>query len=259
MNKCTKVVWLLLVLLVFFVTACAQMDDKKLSPYDLAQFRNVLNNSRLQWPESHAVVTYGQFEDFTAEYFYLSKDGYMTFETRRGQYDDVTRVELRQGPDEWKTSARKMQRMLGELRLFYPETIKEYTWMQIHDTKTTEPYINKPLLRLLWRKKRAGNLDHLWAIVRTNKYATGGSAPLWVDLGARPNGFFRAEVSIQNNVLIVKINNLEKLNYNVSYWQEYQNAFKAGIYLSGSANEDIGIDDKLVKLQFRSLRYDLLK
>ena len=244
-------------LILQLISACVDAaEGSSLIPYSSLKFRPVLSQAKLQWPDSRTAVGYGQFEGFASEYFYLSEQGFLTFATAKGDYDDISRVELRQGPDEWKTSSKIQKRMFAELRCPRPDKVKEYTWLQIHDNPRKSG-INKPLLRLLWRAKRAGKSDHLWAVVRTNKFAQGGSEPLWQDLGKRPEGFFKAEITVANNRLIVRINQQTMLDRDVSYWQEYSNYFKAGIYLSGSANDDVSPADKLLKIQFRELGFDL--
>jgi len=249
---------LLMILLFGLLAACANaIDAIRLVPYDLAKFRAVLDRSKLQYPNSNTDVPYGEFEAVQTDYFYLSDGGFMTFETIKGRHDDVKRVELRQGPDVWKTSTGSLKRMHAELKLFYPETIREYSWMQIHDSGANEPFINKPLIRLLWRKERKGKDDHLWAVIRTSNRPNGGPSPLWVDMGKRPNSFFEAEIRVYNNLLSVTIDNREILRKDVSYWQEFSNYFKTGIYLSGSVNDGIGPNQKLVKVQFKTLLYQL--
>ena len=254
----TKILLTLVLVQLVILSACAKaLDSSSLAPYNLPKFRSVLDKSKLQYPESNTDIKYGEFKGVHRDYFYLSEEGFMTFETVRGQHNDIIRVELRQGPDEWKTSSSSLKRMVAELKLFYPEIIREYSWLQVHDSAASEPHINKPLIRLLWRKERKGKNDHIWAVIRTNNQAWGGSSALWVDLGKRPNGFFKAEIAIQNNLLTVNIEADVKLSKDVSYWQEFSNYFKAGIYLSGSANEGISANQKLVKVQFRSLFYQL--
>ncbi|RMF65928.1 MAG: polysaccharide lyase family 7 protein, partial [Calditrichaeota bacterium] len=180
-----------------------------------------------------------EFEGFADWYFYLaqtSSDNYMTFVMS----GDHNRSELRQ-MNEWKTSTSSWRKMIGEVKCFYPSTssLDQYTFMQIHDSDG----INKPLVRLVWLRSRSGKSDHLWAVIRTS---VSSSSYQYVDLGARPSGFFKAEIKVRNNTLKVKINGVTKVSKNVSYWSAYHNYFKAGVYL-----QDAGT----AKVQFKSLKY----
>jgi hypothetical protein len=225
-------------------------------PYDLVKFQSVLDQSKLQWPQSGTEVDYGAFQGFHADHFYLSNDGYMTFETENS---GTKRVELREGPQEWFTSTRALKHIVGEVKCFYPDTIKEYTWMQIHDNKNSGVGgINKPLVRLAWikeKKDNAGHLltDYLWAVIRDTNSKNGPST--WYPLIQRPNSFFKAEISVHNNQLYVYINDILKHQRSVAYWDVFLNYFKAGVYLSGSVNNDVPEGQKTAKVQFKTLSY----
>ncbi len=233
-------------------TETSPPNTTRTAPYNLPKFQSVLNQSKLQWPQSSTEVSYGDFQGFQADHFYLSSEGYLTFET---EDSNVKRVELRQGPQEWKTSTSTLKNMVGELKCFHPETIKEYSWMQIHDNSSFDGNnINKPFVRLAWRKLHQGQEDHLWAIIRTSHQADGSATS--IDLGKRPDSFFKAEIAVQNNQLVIKIDGVEKITQDVRYWEDSQNYFKAGVYLSGSVNNDVPDGQKKAKVQFKSLSYD---
>ncbi len=98
---------------------------------------------------------------------------YMTFET---ETSGTKRVELREGSQEWSTSTSSLQHIVGEVKCFYPSTIQEYSWMQIHDNKNSSVGgINKPLVRLVWRKEKGDKADHLWVVIRDTNQKNGGS------------------------------------------------------------------------------------
>ncbi len=209
-------------------------------PYDVARFRPVLDASKLQAPTSSTACPQGEFDGFADWFFYLyvGNDTYMTFKMS----GDSCRSELRQ-MEEWKTSTTSWRKMIGDVRVFYPtdDSLNQFTWMQIHDSSVE---VNLPLIRLVWLRSRGDILDHLWAYVRKSV-----TEPIYdvVDLGPRPDGFFHAEVKVLNNKLRVLIDYVAKIeNMDVSYWQDLNNYFKAGVYLQ---------DDGTAKVQFKNLNY----
>nr|AYC81221.1 PL7 alginate lyase [uncultured bacterium] len=212
-------------------------NNSYVPPYDDPKFHPVLDDSKLQAPDSRTACAQGNFDGFADWYFYLyqGNNNYMTF-TMNG---DHNRSELRQ-MIEWKTSTTSWKKMIGEVKLFFPSTnsLNQYTFMQIHDSDG----INKPLIRLAWVRQRSGKYDHIWAYLRKD---TGSTIDV-IDLGPRPDGFFKAEIKVKSNILKVKINSVTMINENVSYWSNFHNYFKAGVYLQ---------DDGSAKVQFKSLKY----
>jgi len=113
-----------------------------------------------------------------------------------------------------------------KVRLYYSETISNYTWIQIHATK---PF-SWPLLRLTTLHNKDGVYDHIWLV-----YMVGGeidSERRWIDLGKRPKKTFDFKVFIHKNRLIVSISGVEKFNQDISYWESYENYYKAGPYFT---------------------------
>ena len=234
-------------------------NNERLPPYSLAKFQSVLNQSKLQYPNSSREVNYGEFENYSSDFFYLDNNSYMVFEIDQSNNEDdyVKRVELRQGSDDtdtWKTSFHTEKKITATLKIpgSNETALKEYTWMQIHDYNG----YNKPLLRLVWRESRNNIYDHLWAAIKTNN---SGSQTSWVDLGERPNGDFDAEIVVKDNKLTVMINNqaIAGLNYrDISYWEDnHDNYFKAGVYISGSSNNDVDSENRNVLVKFKNLNY----
>lgn len=207
-------------------------------PYSLSRFQSVLDDSKLQAPDSSAARRQGELPGFSDWFFRLDSTGkYMTFEMT----GDSARSELRQ-MNEWQTSSSTWNKMIGEVKLFYPSTptLNQYTFMQIHDSGS---YPNKPLIRLTWRRDRAGLSDNLWAAIRLsateNRYQ-------WVNLGKRPSGFFKSEIKVANNTMRVLINGVPMIDMNVAHWDGLSSYFKVGVYLQ---------DEGTAKAQFRRLKY----
>lgn len=226
---------MVLALLFLVLNACSLEAYE--APYDLSKFRSVLDDSKLQAPESGTAVAQGNFANFGAEYFYLSSGRYMTFVMD----GDSKRSELRQ-MIEWKTSTSSYRKMIGDVKVFTPTTssLNQFTFMQIHDSEDTP---NKPLIRLLWHRERDGQSKYLWAVVRTS---VSSSTYEWTKLIKAPSGFFKAEIKVLSNVMKVKINGVEYLNKNVGYWSSLSSYFKAGVYLQ---------DPGEAKVQFDTLKF----
>ena len=229
-------------------SAAAQTNPE--APYNLSKFHPVLDDSKLQAPTSSTLIPQGDFEDQSNQYFRLDATGqYMTF-TVTG---DSNRSELRQMSGDWQTSTPTWRKMIGEVKLFYPSdnSMNQYTFMQIHDTSNDPQSLNKPLIRLVWLRSRNNVDDHLWAAVRipadpSEPISDDNLSGMFVDLGPRPSGFFKAEIKVQDNLMRVAIDNVNLLSMDVSYWDGLNNYFKAGVY-----NQDPGTS----KVQFKSLKY----
>jgi len=185
-------------------------NNTSFPPYDFDKFKPVIDQSKLQIfkddglssDTNNTTVDYGEFDGKKFPEFYV--DTQENLSDTEGHY--------------W----------VATLKCLKPKTgISSYTWMQIHGTNDSYNY---PLLRLFWVRDREGIYDHIWAII----IITGSDADRiydYIDLGARPSDFFSAEVHIKNNILDILINHQLKATRNVTYWQDVQNYFKAGVYI----------------------------
>ena len=247
------------------------------APYSQVKFQPVLQQSKLQWPFSGTDVAFNAFAGVNSDHFYLSPERYMTFATGAR---NVKRSELRQGPEvhEWSTASTIEQKMVGEVKLFHPKDVTEYTWMQIHDLTCNEndsrfecrdgdlktckidagqPCINKPLIRLAWRADKDGYEDYLWIVTRDNNIAhtEDGALSSWHPLMKRPDSFFEAKITVKDSWLSVYIDGNLRHEQSVAYWDDFQNYFKAGVYLSGPKARQAKEGKRAAKVQFKTLSY----
>ena len=220
-------------------------------PYDLEQFRSVLDDSKLQAPTSSpAKINHGEFAGASNEYFYLDDTGrYLTF-TVTG---DSKRSELRQMSGDWDTATATPRRVVARVKVHVHEDpgLNQFTFLQIHDKKNGDQGLNKPLIRLTRRGEYRNTNDHLWAHIRTpadfdQPISLENLATLNIDLGPRPEGFFDAEISVHESRMVVKIEGEIKVDMDVSYWDGLPNYYKAGVY-----NQDPGTS----KVEFASLQF----
>ncbi len=222
------------------------------APYDLAKFQPVLNDSKLQAPKSSpAMIERGDFAGASNEYFHLDGSGERLVFTATG---DSSRSELRQLTGDWDTATAVEQALIARVKVLVPETpeLEQFTFLQIHDKQTDDNGgLNKPLIRLTWRKSRSKMKDHLWAGIRTPDDPTRpisleNLASEWIDLGPRPEGFFDAAIRVRDNRMRVTIDGEEKIDMDITYWAGLENYFKAGVY-----NQDPGTSVAI----FEELRY----
>jgi hypothetical protein len=205
-------------------------DAKRMQPpYTLEKFRSVLDRSKLQDMEGETVVNPGNYTGYlTPHFFALDEMLYFVSEKRSDQ--EKTRTELREYPARWHTNEAHVHIWKGEIRCFLPkEGIDTYTWMQIHGTNETYDY---PLLRLVWVRSREGIKDHLWAILITNQPYEKERRYEWIDLGKRSSNVFKVRVETGDNRLLIYIDDRFQKEYDISYWAEVENYFKAGIYIN---------------------------
>lgn len=239
------------------------------APYSLEKFQSVLNQSNYQYPHAETIVDKGEYGEFKSDAFYLNEDGDFHFALRKDYNTVKERSELRQvcrNPQTgefdtnsgWKTSDKEGNFWVAEVRCFKPEVTQSYTWMQVHGINGTDITLNDgtvvrsfnyPIIRLTWERYRDGVYDHIWAIVITS-YPRTPKTYDWIDLGPRPDNFFKAEVHFQNNIMKVIINEILMTSYDVTYWEEEPNYFKAGIYINRFD------DGGEAYIAYRKLRFD---
>jgi hypothetical protein len=239
------------------------------APFDFDKYHNVLNQANYQYPHSVTIARHGEYEDFRTPAFYTTENGDIYFRLYKEFNTTKERSELRQivkDPDTnefntsagWRTSDANGNFWIADVRCFKPQYTQSYTWMQIHGIDGGEITLqdgsvvktfNYPLLRLTWQRKRTGLYDHLWAVI-ISSYPRTPKEYLWVDLGPRSDDFFHTLVSLQNNILQISINDNMMISYDVTYWEEEPNYFKAGIYIN---NYD---DRGEAAIAYRELRFE---
>ncbi len=227
-----------IVLLLVLVGALLGND----APYSLDKFRSSLNTSKLQAPYSRYSakwsVKYGKFKNFSNRYFYLSSDRFMTFFMCQNE-KEKRRSELRFKSD-WRTSTNGLRSLEARLKVLPLSTRKEFTFLQIHSDGTlkTEPTINLPLLRIVWRKKYKSIKNHIWAVIRLSpsrkKYKK-------IDLGVLPKSFFNIKISVQKSKLYIIFAG-QSYSLDVSYWDNYKNYYKVGVYLQSRGCARVLVD-----------------
>lgn len=221
-----------------------------ISPYTLSKFQPVIDQSRLQIRrpgQADQDIRLNTHHDYASMYFYLDSNQYMTFhaEGTVTPNDNDIRSEFRQD-SLWSTADSAGKKMIGWLKLEEATAgFDEYTWMQIHDKNSTgNPSPNKPLVRLIWLRAQEGQDKHrIGAVVKQD--ATGdGTLDTEIDLGEMPDGFFKAELKVQNNLLKIKINDIDMTDggIDVSFWEQYDNYFKAGSYFNDSGAATVKFD-----------------
>lgn len=198
-------------------TRCVRPPATGDAPYLVPRFKRILAASKLQAPNSTSAI-----HDLTVpisnENFYLSAPRRLTFAvTRTDSYN--ARAELRL-IDEWSTRTNNRKMLKGRVLVRpAPPGIDEFTFFQVHGGV-------KPLLRIAWRRRRdSDHVDYLYAAIR---HGVEDDQTTWWPLSPRPASLFTVKITVRNNVLRVWLNGERKIRQNVSYWQEYQNYFKAG-------------------------------
>ncbi len=244
-------------------------DNNSLPPYSSAKFKSVLNQANYQFPHSVTVARLAAYGDFKTNAFYLDDKGDLYFSLQKDYQQVKERSEIRQvcinpktgkydTDSGWKTSDKNGNFWISEIRCFKPYETQSYTWMQVHgidgaditlNDGTTVKSFNYPIIRLTWERYRDGVYDHNWAIIITS-YPRTPKTYEWIDLGPRPDNFFKAEVHFQNNILKVIIDEVVMASYDVTYWEEELNYFKAGIYINRFD------DGGRAVIAYRKLRFD---
>ncbi len=121
------------------------------SVYCVEKNFNILENSKLTFPNSHVIVAnYGDVIHFKSDFFYLDNNWIINFILNKKKWEWKIRNELRvwvNWRDEWwDISNKKLHYFLSEVKLEKISNLDEYTFLQIHSEKN-------PLLRILVKKR----------------------------------------------------------------------------------------------------------
>ncbi len=205
-------------------------ESKTHSFYDDGRFLNLIEHSKLQLFLDDTSTEYTELINFKSPQFYVDEEDNLNFTIYKEFNSSKVRSEIKEWPKslEWSTADKDKHSWIATLKCLKPKVgISSYTWMQIHGNFETYNY---PILRLIWERNKSGVYNHIWAmIILSNPHED--RVYEYVDLGEKPEGFFTAEVDVQDNIMKIIINNKLIKTYNVTYWQDVQNYYKAGVYI----------------------------
>jgi len=219
------------------------------APYKIEKFHPVLKASKLQAPSSRFDprwgTRYGQFRGIAHKYFYLEKKELMSFAMCGKKH----RSELRQR-DDFKVEDTKPHTLYAEVKLYPKTTQREFTFLQIHADPTlnipNNTSINKPLLRVVWKKRYRNRYNHLWAVICTNTDVN-NSTYTKIDLGRLEDRYHSFKIVVQNSRMKIYVDGDLKVDFDVSYWNGMWNYYKAGVYLQSNG---------CAKATFKELRFE---
>ena len=185
---------------------CGEENSDYVPPYNAEKFQNILENSYLQFRDSHTVVAKeAEFDGFSSKNFRLSDEMYMTFEMLGNQGE---RNELRNLNEFNFFSDHSIGAVVNINAI--DDTVKEITWMQLHH-KIGQ---HRPFVRLAWiRKNRKDSISgewhakSLWAIVSNSDEKGSGSQYIYLSEGYE--SFFYSEISMSSGRLTVSLDDRE--------------------------------------------------
>lgn len=228
-------------------------------PY-IEKFKYLLDNSLYQGENQDKLPIDENFhtlyysEGFKQKTFYLDTDENLVFSLAKQENTHKVSSLLIQN-NTWHTNEENGNYISSMARCYKPKNIQAYTWMEVHGEgkkdSNSSIYYNYPLVSLTWERNMKGEYDHIWAVV--TKSSPGVNEPKiyeWIDLGARPNNFFLAEIQIRNNIMEIKINYSTISTQNVTYWENVPSYFKVGISLENY------LDSGEAGVSFNELRYE---
>jgi hypothetical protein len=163
-----------------------------------------------------------ELKDYSSDYFQLNPDRQLCFHLDASEKGSTpnshyVRSELRHLPN-WTVG--ENHQLTAELKATFALKPEKLTVLQIHgmlpDRKNAPP-----LLRVAYAKK------DLVAILKTdNEGKKNENIILLKDLG---DAWVKIDVVVESGSLKIRVNDEEKLNRNISYW-EFPSYFKAGCY-----------------------------
>ncbi|GEA50228.1 hypothetical protein VIN01S_10320 [Vibrio inusitatus NBRC 102082] len=228
-----------------------------IAPYSITKYQDILSNSDLQQsdPDGSAsnketVVRDGNFYGYLDDYFYAQENTqYLVF--KMSNYS--MRNEVRE-KDNFDINVEDEKRtLLAEVKLPNIENAMsnssssrdEVTFLQIHNKGTSSDgtgYIPHPLLRVVYELERDGKYGHYWAVLKNNAVDCKGdgsdpdsaecqNAYDRIDLGeADTDSFTKFELIVQENNLAIEVNDIVKVDLDISYWEHLLSYFKVGVY-----------------------------
>ncbi len=232
-------------------------DDNATAPAQFNQFSHILFASKLQ--RSDPTQTDGKHSEvaknsdlingYYDNYFYADSESQQLVFRMSGYKN---RSELRVN-ENFIITEQGIARTLSAS--FQPIGIKqalqhassgdEVTFLQVHNKGTTatgDGVIPHPLVRITYELERNGQYGHYWAALKLNAFdcSSGseyyGSADcdnpyLHLDLGeADLSSMTDMQITIAESRLIITVNGEQKVDYDISYWDQMYSYFKAGVY-----------------------------
>ncbi len=234
-------------------------EDMNNYPYT-KKFKYVLDNSLYEKYSNTNIDINSSFnsiyfsDTFNRNLFYLDSELNLVFSLNKQKKSPKIASQLIQKKS-WHTSDYPGNYLISMVKCYKPQEINSYTWMQIHGLEKKDAnesiYYDYPLVKLTWERNMKNEYDHIWAVV--TKSSPGVDEPKiyeWIDLGARPENTFSAELHIHKNILEIKIEYSTKSIQNVSYWKNVPSYFKAGIFI------DSYLDGGEAAVSFSELRFE---
>jgi len=219
--------------------------------YPYSKFSYVMNNSIYEYPNGN---TTQKFSNLSNSSLYLDQDENILFTLDKESNSSKLSSKIIQ-KETWSTADKDGNYLISNIRCYKPHTIDAYTWAEVHGLHQVDAnssiYYNYPLVSLTWQRNKNNQYDHIWAIV--TKSSPSEYEPKiyeYIDLGARPDYFFPAEIHVKNNILEIKINYSTISTQNVSYWKNVPTYFQVGISINNYK------DGGEAGVAFSDLRYE---
>ena len=248
-------------------------------PYDYPQYINALKMANLQQSDpangsKSDVLKADQYQQFDNDYFYIDQDsGWLTF----AMSGDSNRSELR-FVDNFKSNTSNTYSLSAEVLPIHPDESviasndgEEMTLLQVHNKgqngNTDDSVLSHPLLRVIWDGESRSDdssgesySNAYWAIVKTNALECKNqnnpnyeaNCPDSYDFyyladydASHPTKF---DIEVGNNQLNINVDDINKVNIDISYWSDLYSYFKAGVYNQYENGNSI--------VQFKSLIYN---
>lgn len=201
-------------------------------PFNHHKFKNVLSESRLQWPlPTPTAVSNGKFGGYASHHFQVIDGKYLQFEVRGEHHRCLLRHNT------FFSTATSKEKIV-KTRMYLPEPAyptREVSLIQT-DSESTGGHQLGSLIRIGWHNAKDNLRDHIWAKLRTS---VEGNETVSFPLFPRPEGFFHMEIIVTKGKLSIKYNgnavplSPELESYDVSFWEPvHHNVFQVGILLN---------------------------
>lgn len=242
-------------------TSSSTSTDTDGVPYSHAPYIKALNNANLQQNNPPGtsktdVADAGEYESFDNDYFYTdTTTGWLTFKMS----GESNRSELR-FVDNFRTNTSSTYKLSAEVLPINPTSAvanstdgQEMTLLQVHNKgtsgQTDNSVLSHPLLRIVWDGENRTDDDTgdtysnaYWAIIKTNAFECSNTSgdnynancPDSYDFhylgnynASTPTLF---EIEVGDSALTIHVDDVEKVNEDITYWNALYSYFKAGVY-----------------------------
>lgn len=211
------------------------------APSTLSKFHPVLSRAKLQAPDSSTAAA--NLFGYSSSYFHLQDGTYMQFQMKGSSKRSELRERTTSG-DEAAWSVESDRLLYAEIALPQPvSAMNEITFLQVHCGAA-------PALRVSWRKSYSqSGTTYSDCIISNLRDGLGGDDVNKKFLAQRSAATTTYQIRVRDSKVTISIGGQTVLSEaSLSFWDNYDCYFKAGVYINNPSSES-----EYARTKFREL------